>query len=189
MKLSFKGCLLAAAIFLILPSCSGSGSKSASDADSAAAASLHADNDIAMILRSLIDALNVEQALDSNIYNFRGTLTDGSGRPLYTDVQGSPGAWEVRVINDSSAALRNIYLGDLLTEELQQYLLTTLHIPDSTLVAGGPAGHDPDANLRIYDFGKGELIFETKEAETEGGESGPLLNIIVRKRAGSSKTP
>ena len=42
----------------------------------------HADNDIAMTLRSIIDAVKVGEPLDSAQYNFTGTLTDGSGRPL-----------------------------------------------------------------------------------------------------------
>lgn len=164
-----------------LAACSGSGKKSSED--SAALADYHADNDIAMTIRSVMDAISVDQQLDSAEYNFKGTLTDGTGRPLYTDIQGTPGAWEVKVANPGSVTIRNLYLGDLLPEELTQYILQSLSISDSTLVAAGIAGNDPDAEVQIYDAGKCELIFETKMALTEDGEKGPLLNIAVRKKA------
>ncbi len=140
----------------------------------------HADNDIAMTLRSIIDAVNVGEPLDSSEYNFTGTLTDGSGRPLYTDIQGTPGAWEIRVANPHSVTIRNLYLGDLLPDELRQYVLQTLSIPDSTLTASGIAGNDNNALVEIYNFGKGDIIFETKTAKAENGDEGPLLNIAVR---------
>ncbi len=142
----------------------------------------HADNDIAMTLRSLMDAVTVGEPLDSTQYNFTGTLTDGSGRPLYTDIQGTPGTWQIKVINPTSATIRNLYLGDLLPDELTQYILQTLSIPDSTLVASGIAGNDPDAEVQIYNFGQGYLIFETKIASAENGDEGPLLNIAVRSK-------
>lgn len=144
----------------------------------------HADNDIAMTLRSIIDAVKVGEPLDSAQYNFTGTLTDGSGRPLYTDIQGAPGEWEIRVVNPSGVTIRNLYLGDLLPDELTQYILQSLEIPDSTLVTHGMAGNDTGAEVAIYNFGGGEIIFETKTATAENGDEGPLLNIAIR-----SKTP
>lgn len=158
--------------------CSGRSDKSSED--SSAINDDHADNDIAMTLRSIIDAVKVGEPLDSLQYNFTGTLTDGSGRPLYTDVEGAPGAWQIKVVNPSSVTIRNLYLGDLLPEELTQYILQSLQIPDSTLVTSGYAGNDIDAIVAIYDFGEGNLIFETKIAEAENGGQGPLLNIAVK---------
>lgn len=88
--------LLAAAVLTLgAASCSGNAHKKAQEETETS--DYHADNDIAMTLRSIIDAVNVGQKLDSAEYNFRGTLTDGTGRPLYTDIQGTPGAWEVKV--------------------------------------------------------------------------------------------
>ncbi len=67
--------------------------------DSEATEYFHADNDIAMTVRSLADAIKVGEPLDSTEYDFNGVLTDGQGAPLYTDVQGSPGTWIVDVLD------------------------------------------------------------------------------------------
>ena len=86
----------------------------------------HADNDIAMTIRSLADALRVGEELDSTEYDYEGVLTDGQGRPLYTDVQGAPGIWQVDVVDSRTAMVRNIYLGDLLPGALEEYLAKSL---------------------------------------------------------------
>lgn len=142
----------------------------------------HADNDIAMTLRSISDAIAVGEKLDSSEYNFRGILTDGTGRPLYTDIQGAPGEWEVRVIDGDKAMVSNLYLGDLLPEELQQYILSSLDIPDSLLVASSIKVTDSEGKMYLYDLGESELIFETKEAQTQNGKKGPLMNIALRRK-------
>ena len=67
------------AIFM-LSGCFG-GNKSENGAESESADD-HADNDIAMTLRSIIDAVKVGEPLNAEHYDFTGTLTDGSGRPL-----------------------------------------------------------------------------------------------------------
>lgn len=165
------------AIFM-LSGCFG-GNKSENGAESESADD-HADNDIAMTLRSIIDAVKVGEPLNAEQYDFTGTLTDGSGRPLYTDIQGTPGAWEIKVVNPHGVTIRNLYLGDLLPEELTQYILESLNIPDSTMVTHGIAGNDTDAEVAIYDFGGGDIIFETKTATAGNGDKGPLLNIAIR---------
>lgn len=170
--------ILSGVIIISLCGCSGNSDTKREKADN----DYHADNDIAMTMRSIVDAISVGQDLDSTDYNYRGILTDGTGRPLYTDIQGAPGEWEIRVNGNRSVSLRNLYLGDLLPEELTQYILESLQMNDSTLIASGIAGNDPDAEVKIYDFGRGELIFETKTAMTGDGERGPLLNIAVRAK-------
>lgn len=165
----------------LLASCSGK-EKTESDSVDTSADYQHADNDIAMTIRSMIDAMNVGQPLDSAEYNFRGILTDGSGMPLYTDIQGAPGQWEVEVTSATRARVRNLYLGDLVPEELTQYLLKSLEIPDSLSVKEESPTKVPDAEMAIYDFGAGQIIFETLSAQTESGDSGPLLNIILLKK-------
>lgn len=167
---------------ILLPACSGSGHKKA-DTVGEVVELPHADNDIAMTLRSIMDAMNVNQPLDSSEYNFQGILTDGQGMPLYTDIQGAPGQWSVEVLSPTKARVKNLYLGDLIPEELTQYLLQSLDIPDSLMVKEGSPINMPDAEIAIYDFGAGQLIFETLTAKTEDGHSGPLLNILLLKKA------
>ncbi|MDE5652275.1 MAG: hypothetical protein K2I48_02255 [Muribaculaceae bacterium] len=176
---------LTAATLLILffsAACSNADKRSA-DSDSLAeeAFDMHADNDIAMHVRSIIDAINVGQPLDSADYNYYGILTDGTGMPLYTDVQGSPGAWEVKVLTENSAAIRNVYLGDLLPDELVQYILANLEIPDEPLIHSVDDKSDTPASLTVYNAGSCDLIIERQMAKTTNGAHGPLLKIILRK--------
>lgn len=169
-------------ICALCASCSSSGRENAADSTPRNADYQHADNDIAMTIRSIMDAMRVDQPLDSSEYNFRGILTNGSGMPLYTDIQGAPGQWEVEVITPTKARVKNLYLGDLVPEELTQYILMSLQIPDSLVVTEGSPVNMPDAEMAIYDFGPGRIIFETLTAKTESGSSGPLINILLMKK-------
>lgn len=170
---------------ILFQACSGSEHKNTDTADEVMEMP-HADNDIAMTLRSIMDAMNVNQPLDSSEYNFQGILTDGQGMPLYTDIQGAPGQWCVEVLSPTKARIKNLYLGDLIPEELTQYLLQSLDIPDSLMVKEGSPLNMPDAEIAIYDFGSGQLILETLTAKTEDGLSGPLLNILLLKKHDTS---
>lgn len=173
--------IAAVTVTFILGGCSSRGRSEGASDSASESSDYHADNDIAMTMRSLADAISVNEPLDSAQYNYRGVLTDGSGRPLYTDILGAPGEWEVSVIDSDRVVIRNLYLGDLLPDELTQYILASLNVPDSALVASSGAV-ETTSLLRIYDYGNAELIFETKEAYTEDGERGPLLNIAIRKK-------
>ena len=88
----------AIAALVAMAACGGAnGGKDAAgkDSDSVFSASqqdFHADNDIAMTLGSIADAIRVGEPLDSATYSYTGVLTDGVGRPLYTDVDGTPAA-------------------------------------------------------------------------------------------------
>lgn len=170
----------------MLQSCSSGSEKSAvadSDTDTTATVVVddHADNDIAMSVRSIIDAINVGQALDEKDYNFTGILTDGSGRPLYTDVQGAPGVWEIKVLSPNSAVISNLYLGDLLPTELVQYILTTNEIEDAPMAEATNGSKKKEDNLTIYKTGDCDLIIENQTAKAPNGSEGPLLKIIIRK--------
>ncbi|MDE6271671.1 MAG: hypothetical protein K2M31_01525 [Muribaculaceae bacterium] len=141
----------------------------------------HADHDIAMTVRSIIDAINVGEKLDSVDYNYTGVMTDGNGRPLYTDVMGSPGVWDVEVRSENSVIIRNLYLGDLLPDELVQYLLQTLDINDAPILTADDSKKGTEDNLTIYPAGNADLIIEQQTAKTPKGDEGPLLKIILRK--------
>lgn len=168
---------------ILLTACSGnSGRKADSDSLQTETGDYHADNDIAMIIRSIMDAMNVDQPLDSAEYNYNGILTDGSGRPLYTDIQGSPGQWTVEVLSPNRALLKNLYLGDLVPEELAQYIMASLEVPDSLMIMEQSPNHHIDSRVSTYDFGKGQMILEITEAKTESGDKGPLVNILLLKK-------
>lgn len=171
-----------------MQSCSWfSGNKTESDADSATVIEdFHADHDIAMSVRSIMDAINVGQPLDSADYNFVGILTDGNGTPLYTDVQGTPGQWEVKVMSDKSAVISNLYLGDLLPDELIQYLLENLDIDNEPNIMAEDFKQGKFDNLAIYTKDNTDLLIEQQMASTPNGNEGPLLKIILRRTELSS---
>ncbi|MCM1475277.1 MAG: hypothetical protein NC036_03425 [Muribaculaceae bacterium] len=142
----------------------------------------HADNDIAMTVRSIVDAINMEEELDSASYTYEGILTDGSGKPLYTDTEGAPGVWEVRLAGPQSVSLRNTRPGDLLAEELCAYLTQSLELTDEALITARiykDLGKEVPTNVKIYDFGKGTIHFETRVEDTTAGGQSPVLSIVI----------
>lgn len=184
------------AVMLWACSCSSSGTgsgESASLAESVteaeqtvaeAEATFHADNDIAMAVRSMADAINVGEPLDSTDYNFQGVLTDGIGAPLFTDFEGFPGEWEVSVVSPSEVKIRNIGVGDLFPDGLVEYLAHTLAPADTA------AGEDPelipiltrdegDTRIEEYAYGRTRLRIATSPQELPTGEVAPRLEITL----------
>lgn len=141
----------------------------------------HADNDIAMTLQSIVDALRMEEPLDTADYSFEGVLTDGEGHPLYTDIQGSPGMWEVDVISPSSAVIRNIFLGDLLPDDLENYLAGSLELSPDKVIETAEFDDDDETQLVVYDADGCFLRFETRAGVAPNGLEGPLMSIIATK--------
>ena len=139
----------------------------------------HADNDIAMTVRSIADALNVGEELDPKEYGFNGVLTDGQGKPLYTDLTGSPGLWDVSILNPHEASIRNIYLGDLLSEELRQYILSSLDLTDKDMLDNISYGDSENTEVYIYSIGRAEMRIITRTAKAVDGREGPLFNLIL----------
>lgn len=141
----------------------------------------HADNDIAMTVRSLADAIKVGEPLDSTEYDFEGVLTDGQGAPLYTDVQGSPGLWKVDVLDHRNVTIYNIYLGDLLPLDLQSYILQSLRVDEGSRIdfTAHEAVSDEETEISVYDCGGVYLRFEVRAGIAPNGIEGPLLNIIM----------
>lgn len=141
----------------------------------------HADNDIAMTVRSIADALKVGEPLDSTEYDFEGVLTDGQGSPLYTDVQGGPGVWVVDVLDQKNVTIRNLYLGDLLPGDLETYLLQSLGLAGENpiLVSLHEAVDDEETDIKIYDLAGGYMRFEIRSGIAPNGLEGPLLTIFM----------
>lgn len=138
-----------------------------------------ADNDIAMTVRSLADALSQGEPLDSADYNFEGVLTDGQGYPLYTDIQGGPGVWEVLVLSPRSAVVRNLYLGDLFPDDLGNYVISALGLSPDSEIQSHEYDDDEMTSVRLYSFNGGELRIESRSAVAPNGLEGPLVSIIL----------
>ena len=172
-------------------SCSHSDRKASADSDTAVVAYRMADeyvaeNDIAMTVRSIVDAISVGEMLDTAEYNYNGILTDGEGVPLYTDIQGNPGEWEVDVLNENSVRIHNLYLGDLLPKDRMEYLIAALSLSESNLCASDEYEDDDETHLEVYDFGSGSIRFETREAFAPNGLEGPLMSIVITDEATKS---
>lgn len=142
----------------------------------------HADNDIAMTLRSIVDAINVGEPLNSEDYDFKGILTDGSGRILYTDVNGTPGEWEVKVLSPTTAVIRNLHIGDLLPDDLEHYLTYSLGLTPQHITEDVEYDENETASLTVYDFGTGTLRLEVHGGISSGGLEGSLLSIYVSSK-------
>lgn len=157
---------------------SGGGGK---DLDAQPEQAFHADADIAMTVRSLADALKVGEPLDSADYDYEGILTDGQGRPIYTDIQGNPGEWTVDVLSDSSVVIRNVHLGDLLPEDLQEYVVSNLGLGKADIVESTEYDDDDETELDIYDFGGGLLRFEKRKAHAPNGTDAVFVSIVLNR--------
>lgn len=139
-----------------------------------------ADYDIGMTVRSVADAINVGESLDSTAYNFEGVLTDGVGMPLFTDMSGMPGEWEVEVVDSTQVRIRNIDAGDLQPFQLIEYLTANLSggTHDITLENECDRG---DAHIINYRYGRTSLRVETRPQNIgDTGEVAPIMEITLR---------
>lgn len=142
----------------------------------------HADNDIAMTVRSIVDAVRVGESLSPADYDFEGILTDGQGTPLYTDIEGAPGEWEVKVENDSSAQISNRRIGDLMDDDLRTYILDALNLNISDLVTAYENPKTENEMIYYFDTGDIDLNFSTRPVTTSSGIEGTLMTIRISKK-------
>ena len=172
----------AMAIVMSLGSCGKGTAEKSAESDSAAgvAEEYHADNDIAMTVRSIADAICVGEPLDTVDYNFYGVLTDGQGHPLYTDLQGNPGNWDVDVLSPTTAVIRNVDLGDLLPDDLEIYLSSMLEMDESNIVDSDVIDEE-DTRVVVYDFGGGFIRIEKRKGVAPNGLEGSLMRITVTR--------
>lgn len=139
-----------------------------------------ADNDIAMTVRSVADAMNVGEPIDSVDYSFKGVLTDGSGMPLFTDMEGLPGEWQIDVLSPYVVQIRNVNAGDLMPDELMGYLSAALQLDDDDSLQLLSERESNDRKVSIFSFGRGTLAIETKPGEDTVGEAGNMMLITMR---------
>lgn len=175
---------VAPAIFAVaLISAAGCGRKSGSadsdSVDSTAADSIkpifHADNDIAMVVGSLADAIYVGEPLDSASYSYTGLLTDGTGAPLYFDTHGNPGRWDVQIYSPTTAVIHNVDEGDLVASDVRSYLLTCLNIHTEPVAAGQAGGSE----YEIFPLRSGYISFSAPRSD---GMQGCEVIVTVADR-------
>lgn len=181
----FKSTLAIAAglsALLLIMSCSARHDSGKSHADSASSAEeFHADNDIAMTIGSITDAIREGEPLDTAFYNFEGILTDGQGRPLYTNLQGLPGEWEVDILSPTLAEVRNISIGDLLPEHLRSYIIQSLGLSSLDMIHNY-SDDDDEFEAFVYDFKGGYLRIENRKQKAANGLEGSMMRIIASQQ-------
>lgn len=142
--------------------------------------SFEVDNDIAMTVRSVADAINVGESIDSIDYSFKGVLTDGSGMPLFTDMDGLPGEWEVEVVSPTVVQIRNVNTGDLVSENLVGYISAAMQLDDDDTLQLVSERETANRKVAVFTFGKGTITIETEPCESETGEPGDRMLITMR---------
>lgn len=165
-------------VFTAVCACGGGGAAAVKETGREEVEAFHADNDIAMTVRSLVDAVRVGESLDSSVYNFSGILTDGQGTPLYTDVEGSPGVWSVRVSDSDEACIRNLYVGDLMAEDLMSYIIGSLGLNSADLMTAYRNPSSEEELIFVYGIGNVRVSFSIKPADANGIE-GWLMSVKV----------
>lgn len=168
-------------VTFIFSGCKGSSKSDYSVSQYAHDESFHADNDIAMTIRSLADAIKVGEPLDSVEYDFRGVLTDGQGTPLYTDIDGIPGIWDVDVLDNGRVSIRNLYLGDLLAHDLELYILESLKLTADNRMPGlNDTVTDRTKNfVSVYPLSGGYMKYEVVNDTASNGMEGSLVTITL----------
>lgn len=141
----------------------------------------HADNDIAMTVCSIVDAVRVGEKLVGDEYDFDGILTDGQGTPLYTDLEGNPGEWQVRVTGPCEARISNLHFGDLMTADLRNYILGALNLNDADLVTAYINPVDDQEVIWLYDIGDVNIAFSETATKTPSDLEGIIMSISVSK--------
>ncbi len=161
--------------------CGGQGKTEASrHSAEAAKEEYHADRDIAMTVSSIADAIRVGEPLDTLGYNFEGILTDGTGRPIYSDLRGAPGIWDVDVLNERMAVVSNLDLGDLLPEDLKNYLAYSLDLSDNDIIdAQRLEEGDEELEMVTYDLDGCLLRIETRKGMSASGIEAPLMRLTL----------
>lgn len=169
-------------MLIVLVSCGNKTAGISYESTIADDAPFHADNDIAMAVCSIVDAVRVGEVLDSLDYNFDGILTDGQGTPLYTDLEGNPGEWQVRVLGSDKARIRNLHFGDLMTEDLRTYILNALNLNSADLVTAYINPSNDQETIWLYDIGDVDVSFSETVVDTPTDPDGIIMSISVAKK-------
>ena len=175
--------------FALLSACASDSSNHA-DSDSTVPADStpiqveHADQDIAMLVGSITDAISQGEKLDSAQYDGIASLTDGSQVPLYNSHANKPGEWKVQVEGPSNVAIYNLDQGDLAGEDLQYYVVEYL---TAGMTGDGPrmerAQVADSVTETIYEFEKFSLEF--RDSLTRKGS---MLRMYIEAKEANEQT-
>lgn len=132
--------------------------------------------DVAMLCRSLVDALNMDEKLDSS-YNFHGIFTDGAGKALYSLADGRPGAWDVQVDGPGRVFMRNSMVGIIEAEDLRVYIARSIGLSDNDIMDAGVVEGNDKATGVIYTRGK--LRMEVTLLPEEGADGVELYRMSI----------
>ena len=174
--------LMVSVMLIVLVSCGNKTAPVSYESAMPEESQFHADNDIAMTVCSLVDAVRVGESLDSVEYDFDGILTDGQGTPLYTDIEGNPGEWKVRVVSGEEAQISNLYLGDLMTRDLRNYIIGALNLNSADLATAYVNPNDEHEFIWLYDLGDAKVSFSETETKTETGLEGIIMKVSVFRK-------
>lgn len=141
----------------------------------------HADRDIAMTVRSIADAIRVGEPLDTADYNYEGILTDGSGRPLYSDLRGAPGLWDIDVTSPTSVLIRNVEIGDLMPDDLEGYLMSNLGLTEANEIDSLTYKDKYGSETSVYDFSGGFLRIDVRGSSAVNGLQGAMVSITASR--------
>lgn len=151
--------ILILCLIVAVAGCGKGSEKKNVDSDSIAAAEFHADHDIAMTAKSVVDAIKVGERIFSEDYTYNGVLTDGVGKPLFTSAEGLPGKWEVTVLGPKTVQIQNAESGDLVPTELRDYMLKSFNLNEENRIDKADASGQSKAE--IYDMQGSYMIVET----------------------------
>ncbi len=174
--------LMVSVMLIVLISCGNRTVGPGSDAAASDSDQFHADNDIAMTVCSIVDAVRVGEPLDSADYGYQGVLTDGQGTPLYTDIEGNPGEWLVNVIADDEARISNLHLVDLMTDDLRNYIVSALNLNEADLVTAYINPADEQEFIWLYDIGDVQVAFSETQVKTPADLEGTIMSVAIFRR-------
>jgi len=180
-KKSFASAGIAAALLI---SCNAQPEKTATEDSSADVEpeAYVADHDIAMTVSSIADAISVGEQLAPSDYDYTGIFTDGRGTPIYTDIDGAPGEWTVKVQDQKTAIISNNNGGDLLPQSLIKYVISNTRIDAANRKEQDNADviQYDDVLSEVYKFEGGEISFDTDMEEFDDGQEYYRMTITVR---------
>ena len=88
----------------------------------------------------------------------------------------------MRVINDDEARISNLHLGDLMTEDLRNYIISSLNLNNADLVTAYVNPADDQEFIWLYDIGDVNVSFSETLIKTPSNLEGIIISIAVFRK-------